>query len=116
MKLFSRTIAVGVRFGVLIVVHNGIPFEVATFRSDMGIGDGRHPDRIVYTDAREDALRRDFTINGMFYDPFAGRIIDFVAGEEDLRSKIVRAIGDPQLSIQRGLPAPIAGDTLRGQI
>jgi poly(A) polymerase len=95
MKLFSHTIAVGVRFGVVIVVHNGIPFEVTTFRSDIGIGDGRHPDRVTYTDAHDDALRRDFTINGMFYDPLGDRIIDFVAGEKDLRAKIVRAIGDP---------------------
>ncbi len=95
MDLFSHTIAVGARFGVVIVVYKGIPFEVATFRSDIGIKDGRHPDRIVYADAREDALRRDFTINGMFYDPLGDRIIDFVAGEEDLRAKIVRAIGNP---------------------
>ncbi|MGA3052065.1 MAG: CCA tRNA nucleotidyltransferase [Chitinispirillaceae bacterium] len=95
MELFSHTIAVGVRFGVVIVVHHDIPFEVATFRSDIGIGDGRHPDRIVYTDARDDALRRDFTINGVFYDPIGDRVIDFVAGEEDLRAKVVRAIGDP---------------------
>jgi poly(A) polymerase len=97
ISLFPHTIPVGARFGVVIVVHNGIPFEVATFRSDIGMGDGRHPDRVVFTDAREDALRRDFTINGMFYDPLADRMIDYVGGEADLRAGIVRAIGDPDL-------------------
>ncbi len=97
MALFSSTIPVGAKFGVVIVVYSGIPFEVATFRADLGIGDGRHPDRIAFADAREDALRRDFTINGMFYDPLTDRVIDYVAGEADLRAGIVRAIGDPKL-------------------
>jgi len=97
MALFSSTIPVGAKFGVVIVVYSGIPFEVATFRADLGIGDGRHPESIAFADAREDALRRDFTINGMFYDPLTDRVIDYVSGEADLRLKIVRAIGDPKL-------------------
>ena len=90
---FSHTVAEGAQFGVVIVLHRGIPFEVATFRSDIGIQDGRHPVRIVFTDARHDALRRDFTINGMFYDPLAATILDYVGGREDLKLKIIKAIG-----------------------
>jgi poly(A) polymerase len=68
---------------------------VATFRSDVSYSDGRHPDRVVYSSAREDALRRDFTINGMFFDPVAEQLIDYVGGQEDLRARVLRAIGDP---------------------
>jgi tRNA nucleotidyltransferase/poly(A) polymerase len=95
--LFDHTVAVGAQFGVIVVVHRGVPFEVATFRSDLGVGDGRHPSRIGFTDARHDALRRDFTINGMFYDPIAEKLLDYVGGGEDLKAKVVRAIGNPQL-------------------
>ncbi|MBN2189250.1 MAG: CCA tRNA nucleotidyltransferase [Chitinispirillaceae bacterium] len=95
MRLFSRTVGVGARFGVVVVVHRKIPFEVATFRSDAGTGDGRRPSSVSFTDARHDALRRDFTINGMFYDPRSGKILDYVGGKRDLRAKVVRAIGDP---------------------
>ena len=94
-RLFRRTIPVGVRFGVVIVVKGGIPFEVATFRRDVGTLDGRHPATVEFADARADALRRDFTINGMFLDPRTGDILDYVDGERDLRSGMVRAIGDP---------------------
>jgi putative nucleotidyltransferase with HDIG domain len=97
VELFPRTIGVGAQFGVIIVMYGDIPFEVATFRSDVGIGDGRHPEQVVYTDARTDALRRDFTINGMFYDPIAGTIFDYVSGQADLKAKIIKAIGDPAL-------------------
>ena len=95
-RLFGQTISVGEQFGVIIVVMEGIPFEVATFRSDIGISDGRHPAEIVFTDARSDALRRDFTINGMFYDPISDKIIDYVGGQEDLTEGIIRFIGDPE--------------------
>ncbi|MBN1600486.1 MAG: CCA tRNA nucleotidyltransferase [Chitinispirillaceae bacterium] len=95
--LFPNTVDVGEQFGVMVVVLKGQPFEVATFRSDIGIHDGRHPSSVVFTDAKTDALRRDFTINGMFYDPQTGSIIDFVNGSEDCRAGIIRAIGDPQL-------------------
>jgi poly(A) polymerase len=95
--LFSHTVAVGAQFGVVVVVHRGIPFEVATFRSDIGTDDGRHPSHIVFTDAEHDALRRDFTINGMFYDPLTDKVFDYVSGKKDLAAKVVRAIGDPAL-------------------
>jgi tRNA nucleotidyltransferase/poly(A) polymerase len=96
MRFFANTVTVGARFGVIVVVHRRIPFEVATFRSDVGIGDGRRPSAVSFTDARHDALRRDFTINGMFFDPLAKRIIDYVGGRKDLTARLVRAIGDPQ--------------------
>jgi poly(A) polymerase len=84
----------------MIVLKNGIPFEVATFRSDVGIADGRHPKQVVYSDEKQDALRRDFTINGMFYDPIRDRILDFVCGEQDIHGRCIRAIGDPHLRFE----------------
>jgi poly(A) polymerase len=68
--------------------------EVATFRSDVSYSDGRHPGRVVFSSAREDALRRDFTVNGVFFDPVDNRLIDYVGGQEDLRTRTLRAIGD----------------------
>lgn len=94
-ELFAHTIGVGAQFGVVIVVHRGIPFEVATFRSDVGVHDGRHPAHIVFAGEEQDAARRDFTINGMFYDPLADRIFDYVHGREDLAAGIVRSVGEP---------------------
>jgi len=94
--LFERTIPVGEKFGVVKVISAGHEFEVATFRADEGYKDGRHPTGVRFTEAREDALRRDFTINGMFYEPTEGRVIDYVGGEDDLKAKTVRAIGDPE--------------------
>src|SRR5579864_9424661 len=97
-ELFPRSLAVGAKFGVILVVEDGIQVEVATFRSDIGYSDGRHPDRVAYSDSpQEDVRRRDFTINGLLMDPATGYVLDFVGGREDLRSGIVRAIGDPQL-------------------
>lgn len=93
--LFERTVAVGSQFGVVVVVVGGDEFEVATFRADLGYSDGRHPDGIRFGDAREDALRRDFTINGLFYDPLRRETIDFVGGQQDIRAGMVRAIGSP---------------------
>jgi poly(A) polymerase len=99
-RLFRRTIAVGASFGVIEVLGPRTPsgplkVQVATFRSDVSYSDGRHPDAVVFSSAREDALRRDFTINGMFFDPLEGRLIDYVGGRDDLRGRILRAIGDP---------------------
>ncbi len=93
--LFSRTIPVGVRFGVCLVVVDGQTVEVATFRADGHYLDGRRPATVRFTTAQEDARRRDFTINGMFYDPVADCIIDYVGGQTDLEGGVVRAIGDP---------------------
>src|SRR2546430_2978891 len=94
-KLFPRTYAVGAHFGVILVVENGFRFEVATFRSDEGYVDGRHPSAVHFSSPEEDARRRDFTINGMFYNPVAEEVIDFVGGRADIATKLVRAIGDP---------------------
>jgi len=96
VRLFANTVAVGARFGVIVVVHRRIPFEVATFRSDVGVGNGRHPSAVSFTDARHDAFRRDFTINGMFYDPHVEKVLDYVEGRKDLKAKVIRAIGEPE--------------------
>jgi tRNA nucleotidyltransferase/poly(A) polymerase len=95
-RLFRRTVAIGASFGVITVIGGpGITVEVATFRSDGKYSDGRRPDHITFSSAQEDAQRRDFTINGMFFDPQREEVIDYVGGQRDLASRIVRAIGDP---------------------
>src|SRR5216110_768735 len=94
-KLFQRTYAVGAHFGVIIVLENDFQFEVATFRSDEAYIDGRHPTAVHFSSPKEDAKRRDFTINGMFYDPVAEEVIDFIGGRSYIAAKLVRAIGDP---------------------
>src|SRR5256886_5926208 len=94
-KIFPRTYAVGAAFGVVVVVENGFNFEVATFRSDGAYLDHRHPVDVRSSSPEEDAKRRDFTINGMFFDPEKNEVIDFVGGRDDLKAKLVRAIGDP---------------------
>ncbi len=94
-KIFGRTYAVGAHFGVIVVLENDFQFEVATFRSDGAYLDGRHPAEVHFSSAEEDARRRDFTINGLFFDPPNESVIDFVGGREDLAAKVVRAIGDP---------------------
>jgi len=94
-SLFPHTFAVGAHFGVIIVLESGFQFEVATFRSDDAYIDGRHPSAVHFSSPEEDAQRRDFTINGMFYDPVAEKMIDFVGGRADIDAKRVRAIGDP---------------------
>ena len=93
--LFRRTRKVGIQFGVVLVGVKQYWIEVATFRSDGDYLDGRRPDHVEFTNAREDAIRRDFTINGMFFDPLADRLIDYVGGEADIRDCLIRAIGDP---------------------
>src|SRR5437016_3049935 len=92
--LFPRTVPVGAQFGVVLVVADGMPVEVATFRSDAAYVDGRRPSAVHFGSAREDALRRDFTVNALFLDPLTGEVVDFVAGQTDLRAGIIRAIGD----------------------
>ncbi|HET9062570.1 MAG TPA: CCA tRNA nucleotidyltransferase, partial [Candidatus Binatia bacterium] len=94
--LFERTIPVGKQFGIVIVVVDGANFEVATFREDGPYVDGRRPASVHFSDARSDALRRDFTINAMFEDPLSGEIIDYVGGRADLASGVLRAVGDPR--------------------
>ncbi len=109
METFPETYAVGAQFGVVLVPSPGgecadgeegtsksYVVEVATFRSDLGYSDGRHPDEVRFTrDPREDVARRDFTINGMMLDPVTGEVLDFVGGRRDLEAKLIRAIGDP---------------------
>jgi poly(A) polymerase len=94
-RLFTRTVPVGAAFGVMIVVGDEVQTEVATFRIDGGYIDGRHPDAVEFSDARNDAERRDFTINALFYDPITEEVIDFVGGLADLANGCLRTVGDP---------------------
>jgi len=94
-RLFHKTIPVGKKFGVMIVVEGGQQFQVATFRAEAEYRDGRRPEKVVFASAEADALRRDFTVNGLFYDPLTETIHDWVGGEKDLRAKIIRTIGVP---------------------
>ena len=96
IKIFRRTLKVGAKFGVVIVLLEGQQVEVATFRTETGYADGRHPEIVKFSSAAEDASRRDFTINGMFFDPLNKKVIDYVNGQVDLEKKIVRTIGKPQ--------------------
>ena len=95
-KLFERTVAVGRKFGVMVVVENKQQFQVATFRAEADYQDGRRPEKVVFASAEADALRRDFTVNGLFYDPLTEKIHDWIGGEKDLRAKIIRTIGAPE--------------------
>ena len=101
MTLFRRSIAVGAAFGVIEVIgprgphRQHLTVEVATFRSDGTYSDGRRPDAVTFSSPQEDAKRRDFTINGMFFDPIAEEVLDFVGGRKDLEARILRAIGNP---------------------
>jgi poly(A) polymerase len=94
--MFPHVVPVGKQFGVMLVVEEGHAFQVATFRSDMEYHDGRKPSGVRFSSAREDVLRRDFTVNGLLYDPLEGRLWDYVDGEQDIRGKIIRTIGDPR--------------------
>jgi putative nucleotidyltransferase with HDIG domain len=95
-KLFKKTIPVGKKFGVIIVVECGQQFQVATFRAEADYQDGRRPEKVIFANAEADALRRDFTVNGLFCDPLTEKIHDWVGGEKDLRAKIIRTIGAPE--------------------
>lgn len=97
-----RTIAIGAAFGVITILGPKIAgqIEVATFRADAEYSDGRRPDAVTFSNAREDALRRDFTINGMFYDPIRDEVLDYVGGRADLEDHVLRAIGDPHARIR----------------
>src|SRR5246127_3781210 len=105
MRIFPETYAVGAQFGVVLVPlpkdevskEENDAVEVATFRSDIGYSDGRHPDQVRYSkDPWEDVERRDFTINGLLMDPASGQVLDYVGGREDLKAGIIRTIGDPE--------------------
>lgn len=99
-SLFPKTVPIGIAFGIVLVLIEGHEYEVATFRSDIDYKDGRRPTRVEFTTAEEDAKRRDFTINGMFYDPLTGEVIDYVGGRADLEQKVIRAIGNPHERIR----------------
>ena len=96
-----RTLAIGAAFGVVTVLgpRDAGQIDVATFRTDAAYSDGRHPDSVSFTDAEHDAQRRDFTINGLFFDPVAGQVVDYVGGQQDLQRRIIRAIGEPRSRI-----------------
>ncbi|HUV63314.1 MAG TPA: CCA tRNA nucleotidyltransferase [Sedimentisphaerales bacterium] len=95
MRLFRRTLKVGAQFGVVIVLMENQQVEVATFRTESDYDDGRHPGSVRFAGAAEDASRRDFTINGMFYDPLEEHVVDYVGGQADLASRTIRTIGKP---------------------
>ena len=96
LRLFPHAIDVGAHFGVVLLYENPLKVEIATFRSDMGYSDGRHPDQVVYSQTpQEDVQRRDFTINGLLMRHDTGEVLDFVGGRADLAAGIIRAIGDP---------------------
>ena len=95
-KLFPKTIAVGRKFGVITVVKGAWQFQVATFRAEAEYQDGRRPEKIVFSNAAADVQRRDFTVNGLFYDPIVEKLHDWVGGKRDLRAGIIRTIGAPE--------------------
>lgn len=97
-ELFPKTIGVGRDFGVVVAVVGGTNYEIATFRSESGYTDGRHPEEVRFTDARQDALRRDFTVNALFLDPVTGKVIDYANGRKDLDRGLIRTVRDPLLT------------------
>ncbi len=97
IALFERTVAVGASFGVVLVVGEDDTYDVATFRRDIGVGDGRHPAAIEPSTLEHDVERRDFTVNGLVQDPLTDDVIDLVGGLADLEARVIRAIGDPEL-------------------
>lgn len=100
IHLESRTIPIGKQFGVILGIVHGHEFEIASFRSDSSYSDGRRPDAVLFTSAKEDAVRRDFTINGLFYDPVTKKVIDYVDGQDDIQNKVIRFIGEPHERIK----------------
>lgn len=93
--IFPRTIAVGKKFGVMVVVEASHQFQVATFRNEADYRDGRHPEKVTFGDPAADARRRDFTVNGLFCDPVTNSLHDWIGGEADLKAKLIRTIGNP---------------------
>jgi poly(A) polymerase len=95
-KIFPRTVLVGAQFGVVVVVEDGENFEVATFRSEGNYQDGRHPGTVAFSTIEEDVKRRDFTVNGLYWDGYSEKPVDLVGGQEDLAKKVIRTIGNPR--------------------
>lgn len=100
LDLFPKSDSIGAHFGVVLVKKRKASFEIATFRTDGTYSDGRRPDAVQFSDPESDAKRRDFTVNGMFYDPIAEELIDFVGGQKDLATQTLRAIGNPKERFQ----------------
>lgn len=98
-KLFAKTVPIGRIFGVMLVIEKGHQFEIATFRTEGTYKDGRRPEDVEFTHPEKDAFRRDFTLNGMFYDPVTKELHDFVGGQADLKERLIRFIGDPEKRI-----------------
>ncbi len=99
-ELFPNALPIGKQFGIVIVPFDGYQIEIATFRKDGPYLDGRHPESIEFATAEEDAKRRDFTVNALFFDPLKKKVIDYVNGQADLKAKILRAVGDPKKRFQ----------------
>ena len=99
-SIFTKTREVGVHFGVVIVIVKNQAFDVATFRNDGSYKDGRHPEEVTFSTPQDDTARRDFTVNGIFFDPISEKYIDFVEGKSDIDKKVIRAIGEPNLRFQ----------------
>jgi poly(A) polymerase len=95
-RIFTKTIPVGIQFGVVMVVEHEMAFEVATFRTESNYLDGRHPGTVKFSTLEEDAKRRDFTVNGLYFDIKSQKVIDLVGGQKDLKSKIIRTIGEAE--------------------
>lgn len=99
-EIFKKTISVGKSFGVMRVIVNGADIELATFRTDGMYRDGRRPDEVIFSSPEEDAQRRDFTVNALFYDLTNDRVLDFVGGQKDLQNRILRTVGQPEKRFQ----------------
>jgi poly(A) polymerase len=95
-RIFPKRIAVGKKFGVMVVVEENLHFQVATFRAEADYKDGRHPEQVTFGDAMADAQRRDFTVNGLFLDPVTDTLHDWVGGKADIQARIIRTIGKPE--------------------
>ncbi len=98
--LFPKTVAVGKAFGVIRVLHDGEEFEVATFRTDSKTSDGRRPNSVKFSSMKEDAMRRDLTINALFLDPISDKLHDFVSGQADLKARVIKFVGNPEERIE----------------
>ncbi len=107
---------VGAQFGVAMVIVRRRRVEVTTFRSEGAYSDGRRPDSVTFTSARQDALRRDFTINGMFFDPVARQVIDYVGGQKDLKLGVIRTIGPAEDRFGEDYLRMVLRSALRGAI
>lgn len=115
-SLFEKTVSVGKSFGVIRVLLSGQDIEVATFRRDLEYHDGRHPEGVVFSTPQEDAQRRDFTINALFYDLVSSQVVDYVQGQVDLQDRLIRTVGDPELRFSEDYLRILRAARFRGQL